>query len=323
MLLVALFISLIAIAPVMGAMTLSGVKYMADVTPGTTVTFPMMLSTAPSDAAADYEITVLGFGNAPNGNYLGIDPIQDTGPYTARPFITLDKTTVHITPGGKEVVTATINVPASGNGGRYALINIHPKQVTSAGTGPSITTAINVPVMITLIGTQITETGTIESISADNAVTGQPFTITTVFTNTGNHHYYNTRNEIVVTDSSKKEVARASTDPSITAIVPGGKVNFTQQITTSMSPDTYTVTSQVFSVNGTVLATKTASFTVSTPSAVQTPTTSNTKAPGTIAPSGVTVTPESKTTTKSPLSIPIIVLALTVIVSISGMRRRS
>jgi hypothetical protein len=306
----------------MAALTLSGVKYMADVTPGTTVTFPMTLSLAAADPAADYEATVLGFGNSVDGGYLGIDPAQDIGPYTARPFITLDKTSVHITPGGKVVVNATIKVPASGTGGRYALINIHPKQVVATVAGASFTTAMNVPVMITLKGTQLTETGTIGSVSADNAVTGKPVAVTTVFTSTGNHHYYDAKNEIVVTDSTGKEVARAATAPSVTAIVPGGKVNFTQQITEGLSAGTYTVASKMFDGEGTVLASKSSSFTVSTPSAVQTPTASKTKAPGTTAPSGGTVTPETKTTTYTPLSIPIIVLALTVIVCIFSMRRR-
>jgi hypothetical protein len=282
----------------------------------------MTLSSEASDAPEDYEVTVLGFGNGPNGNYLGIEPAKDTGMYTARPFITLDKTAVHIAPEGKEVVTATIKVPASGTGGRYALINIHPKQVVASGAGPSFTTAMNVPVMITLKGTQITETGTIDSVSADNAVMGKPVAVTTVFTSTGNHHYYDAKNEITVTDSTGKEVARAATTPSVTAIVPGGKVNFTQQITAGLNTGTFTVASKMFDGKGTVLATKTSSFTVSTPSAVQTPTASKTKAPGTIAPSGGTVTPDMKKTTYTPLSIPIIVLALTVIVCISGMRRR-
>ncbi len=234
----------------------------------------------------------------------------------------MDKTAVHIAAGGKEVITATIRVPASGTGGRYALINIHPKQAASTSAGASFTTAINVPVMITLKGTQLTETGTIDSVSADNAVTGKPVVVTTDFTSTGNHHFYDAKNEIVVTDGTGKEVARAATAPSVTAIVPGGKVNFTQQITTGLSLGTYTVASTMFDSKGGVHATKTSSFTVTTPSASQTPAASNTKAPGNIAPSGGTVTPDTETTTYTPLSIPIIILALTVIVCISGMRRR-
>jgi len=107
--------------------------------------------------------------------------------YTASPFIMLDKTAVHLAPGGKEVVTATMQVPSSGTGGRYALIHIRPKPVAT-GAGASFTTAMNVPVMITLKGTQLTETGAIESVHAGDAVPGTPVGIITVFTNTGNHH---------------------------------------------------------------------------------------------------------------------------------------
>jgi len=333
LLLAALLVSLIAIAPAMAAMTLTGVKYMADVTPGTTVTYSMTLSSAASDAASDYEITVFGFGNDADGGYQELEPSQDTGTYTARPFITLDRTAVHIAPGGKEVVTATIQVPASGNGGRYALINIHPKPAIATGTGPSFTTAMNVPVMITLKGTQLTETGTIGSVSTGDAVPGKPVEITTVFTNTGNHHYYGAKNEIAVTDSTGKEVARAATVPSVTAIVPGGKVSFTQQITAGLSHGTYTVTSKVFDSKETVLDTKTTTFTLSESAAAAPPTQTVSKVPTQVvsgaptAPMTVVKTEESPVTpgataTRAPLSAITIMLALAAVCGILVLRRK-
>ena len=339
--LVAVFLVMfLPIAPAMAAMTLSGVKYMADVTPGATVTFPMTLSSADADAAEDYEVTVIGFGNSPNGNYLGIDPAQDTGPYTARPFITLDKTAVHIPPGGKEVITATMQVPSGGAGGLYALINIRPKPVAATGAGSSFTTAMNVPIMITLKGTQLTETGTIESVSISDAMQGKSLEVTTVFTSSGNHHYYGAKNEIAVTDSTGKEVVRTATAPSVTAIVPGGKVNFRQQITAALSPGTYTVDSNVFDSKGTVLDTKTVSFTVGgpstpapTPAVSEAPTHVVTEAPTQAmsevptAPMTVVKTEEAPLApgaiaTRAPLSAITIMLALAAVCGILVLRRK-
>jgi len=339
LLVAALLVLFLAIAPAMAAMTLTGVKYMADVAPGATVTYSMTLSSATSDAPGDYEVAVLGFGNGENGNYLGIDPAQDTGPYTARPFVTLDRTALQVASGGKEVITATIQVPSSGSGGLYALINIHPKQVIATSAVPIFTTAMNVPVMITLKGTQLTETGTIKSISVSDAAPGKPVEITTVLTNTGNHHYYGAFADVTVTDSTGKEVATASTNPSIFALIPGNDLSIKTSIA-SLPSGTYTVKSDA-KFGTTLLDTKTTSFTIGesgtpapTPTVSEAPTQAATEAPtqsvsgAPTAPMTVVTPGESPVTpgaiaTRAPLSVTTIMLALAAVCGILVLRRRN
>jgi hypothetical protein len=260
--LVSFLLAFLTISPAMAALNIVGSKFMGDVAPGQTVTFPMTLSVASTDSAADLELSVLGFANGPDGRYQGLDPAQDTSQYTARPMITLDKTSVHIAPGGQQIITATIKVPSNtGTGGRYALINIHTKPL--GGGAVALVTAINVPVMVTLKGTQITETGTIESTTAGEVVQGKPVVVTTTFVNTGNHDFYGVKNEITVTDASGKSVAQASTVPLISTIIPGGKINFVNTINADLNPGTYTVLSRMIHSSGTVLATKSTAFTTS------------------------------------------------------------
>jgi hypothetical protein len=267
----------------MAALNVLGSKFMENVAPGQTVAFPMTLSIASTDSPADLELSVLGFGNGPDGRYLGVEPAQDTSPYTARPLITLDKPTVHIPSGGKETVTATITVPSSaGSGGRYALINIHTKPV--GGGAVALVTAINVPVMITLKGTKITETGSIDSVRVGDIIQGRPLLVTTTFTNSGNHHYYGIKNDITVSDASGKTLAQAATVPLISAVVPGGKIDFVNTVNADLTPGTYTVVSRVTGSGGSVLATKSTSFTVSTPHAAAQ------------SPVSITLSPESPAT---------------------------
>jgi len=251
-----LLIACIAVIPVSATVTLSGVKFMADVAPGTTVTYPMTLSLSGTDNNTDYEFTVLGFGNDGDGSYIGIDPTIDTSPNSARPYITLDKPEVSIAPGSSETVTATVNVQTNINGGLYALINIHPKPVESTGTGATFVTAMNVPIMLTIMGTPLTETGEIKGITADG------YSITTEFTNTGNHHYYNAKNTLTGMDSSGKQAFQITTEPLITAIVPGESVNFKQLVDTTTAPGEYAVTATVYGLNETVLATSSATITL-------------------------------------------------------------
>jgi hypothetical protein len=79
------------------------------------------------------------------------DAAQDVSPYSARSFITIDKSLVHLTKGFSENVTATIRIPSNvGVGGRYAIVYIHSAPIGGGTT--SIVTAITVPILITIKG---------------------------------------------------------------------------------------------------------------------------------------------------------------------------
>lgn len=259
---VTLLIVCIAIIPASATITLSGVKLMTDVAPGGTINYPMTLSASNTDAAVDYEFTVLGFGNSADGSYIGIDPAIDTSPNSARPYITLDRSAVTIQPGGSEVVTATVTVPTTAVGGLYALINIHPKPVAATGASANVVTAMNVPVMLTVTGTELIETGTIDSISADR------YNVATVFTNTGNHHYYGLKNAVTVAESAGTPVFTSTTEPVITAIIPGGSITFVQPVDPNVLEGDYQVTSIVSSSNPADLATDTTQLALTSPGAV-------------------------------------------------------
>jgi len=291
---------------------------MTTVSPGTTYQFSMAVSIAADEPASDFAIEVLGFGQKGEGYYTPLTAVEDTSRYSARSFVTVSSSLIHLDPGQRKTFNTTIKVPLDVvEGGRYALIYIHPAAATG---GQSFTVALIVPVMLSVKGTSLTNTGAITKIEASEAVTGKPVVILTTLHNTGNQHFYGAFVNVTVTDSTGKVVATVSTQPSVYALIPGNDMTIKTSLA-ELPLGTYTVKSDA-KVGTTLLATKTSSFTVSTPSAVQTPTASATKAPGTIAPSGGTVTPDMKKTTYTPLSIPIIVLALTVIVFISGMRRR-
>ena len=73
--------------------------------------------------------------------------------YSARSFINLSATLVHLKPGDRYPFSATIHVPAgAANGGLYAAILIDPVQAQGSVAGAGVTTAMLVPVMLTLPG---------------------------------------------------------------------------------------------------------------------------------------------------------------------------
>ncbi len=254
-----LILMLLCTAPV-SAIGVSGSKYMDSIPPGGTATHKMTVGIGADEKPTDVLVEVMGFGQTMERIYTGLEPSRDVNSYSARTFISLDRDRIHLEPGTKEEITATITLPGNvGAGGRYAIIYIH----ALPGKGASFTTAICVPVMITGSGTTITETGSITGIDVGDVLIGQPIVITTTFKNTGNHHYYHAWNEVRLTNATGNVISEGSTPPSVHAIIPGNTVAFTIRPDVKDLPiGTYAISSKVLLEGGRVLDEKTATFEV-------------------------------------------------------------
>lgn len=260
MLLMALLVILICLGPA-SAINVVGAKYMETVPPGDTVTHTITVSTKATDPAMDIVIDTWGFGQTGGKSYSSLPAADDTSPYSARKFITLDTTSFHLNPGESKKILATIVIPTDvGDGGRYAIISLH-NAPSGEGTTAYVT-AISVPVMITIAKSNLIEAGSITDIKVGDIVTGQPLRITTSLKNTGNLHYYQTRNNVTVSDSGGNIIGTAVTDPSVYAIIPTYTVNYDVTLDKSLSPGTYSVKSDVSLGDGTLLDSKTSAFEV-------------------------------------------------------------
>jgi hypothetical protein len=262
MALVFLLLMVLCLVPV-SAIGVMGAKYLNSVAPGGTDIHTMTVSNGADQKPTDIQIDVMGFGQAMEKGYIGLDPANDLSPYSGRKLITLSSTTLHLEPGTSKEVKATINVPQNmGSGGRYAIISVH----ALAKTGESVTTGINVPVFITVSGTKPTESGSIQKVDTGNVAIGQPITVTTTFTNTGNYHYYNTINKVTVSDSKGNLIANISTSPSPFAIIPGNTVQFIAKPEIgTLGIGSYTVHSAISLGDGRILDEKTATFEITKP----------------------------------------------------------
>jgi hypothetical protein len=261
-LILALLLAAIFAAAPAAALKVEGAKIMLDVKPGTTYIFPMAVSIKPDDPPSEYAIDVLGFSQSIDaGSYEGIQPSEDVSPYTARSFISVPFSTVLLQRGERKEFNATIRVPENvGDGGRYAVILIHP---AATGTGQaSFATAVLVPVMLTVEGSNLVETGQITSVTVGDVIAGKPIIVSTTLKNTGNHHYYSAINELSVKDSSGQVVASAKSDPFSRAVIPTNSVRFDTPLTLGLPIGTYTVVSRMILEDGTPLDEKSATFTM-------------------------------------------------------------
>jgi hypothetical protein len=246
-------------------LTVSNAVIVANVTPGQTLTWSGVVSIAASDPATMINLQVEGMTQAPDGTLGALAASEDTGSYTARPFISIDQNSFPLNPGASQTVTATIQVPQDvGAGQRFAMINLQTQ--ATPGNGVNTISAVNVPVYLTIIGSQMINTGTITSLSTGSITTGQPITVTTNFENTGNYHF-KIEGQIAITSSQGMILDTIGIPETTSNIMPG----LTRQIITNvtaagtLSPGTYTIDSRITLSDGTPLDEKTTTFTVSAP----------------------------------------------------------
>jgi hypothetical protein len=252
------------------ALRVEGARIALDVEPGMTYTSRIGISIEPEESEGTFAIDVMGFGQSTaDGSYTALEAAEDTSPYSARPFITIDSPTVHLKPGEQADVTATITVPAGiSDGGRYAIILVHPAP-SGPGAPAAFATAVAIPVFLTVKGGTVTETGEILSLTPAAVEPAKPFEVVVTCQNSGNHHYYGVVSSVRITDASGKEVASATTEPFVRAIVPGEAVDFTMPVKTGLAQGTYQMTASMKTRDGKVLAEKTIPLAVGNPRAAR------------------------------------------------------
>jgi hypothetical protein len=279
----------LAIAAPAGALKVEGARIAMDVEPGKLYNSTIGISIGAGEPAGDYAVDVFGFGqNIADGTYSALEAAKDTSPYTARPFISVDMSKVHLEPGERAVVTATIRVPADAkDGGRYAIILVHPATSTS-GQPAAFATAVSIPVLLTATGGALTETGEIAAVEPSSADPETPLTVTTTFRNTGNHHFYGAVHNVTITDPNVKVMAAVKSAPFDRALIPGQVVQFRATVAAGLPQGTYELIARMEDADGTLIAVKKISLQVGTAATssaetaprVTAPVAATTKAPG-------------------------------------------
>jgi hypothetical protein len=258
---------------------MTGTKWEAEVVPGNDYTHTMTISTQENDPAMDILVDVRGLGQSLEGIYQALEASEDTSPYSARSFITVDKSSLHLEPGDSQEVVATVHVPEDVTvGGRYAIIYLHTQPM---GEGVGIVTAINVPVYLTIKDSQLVHEGKIVGLPPVEAVTGEPVAILTNFQNTGNH-LFRVKGEVTVKDAQGKVLDKISIPVTVSPVVP----TMTRQLKATFIPPgelplgSYSVQSKVMLEDGTVLDEASGSFEVKQPYVPPAPPASITLSPG-------------------------------------------
>jgi hypothetical protein len=243
----------------------SGAILVADVSPGDMLTHKMTVGTKDEDQPMDILVDVGAVRQSLDGGYQLLQASEDTGPYSARQFITLDKSSFHLEPGDSQDVIATIYIPEDvGAGGRYAVINIHNQPTGQGQIG--IVTAIYVLIYLTVKDSQLVHEGKIAAVTASEVVSGQPVDILTTFQNTGNQHF-KVRGEVTIRNAQGKTLDTVHLALTTSSVIP----TMSRQLKATFIPKgplalgVYSVKSRLMLEDGTLLDEASGSFEVEKP----------------------------------------------------------
>jgi len=242
-------------ALVLGAQPVSGLtvgpaNITLDVRPGQAYDPPLLVSLGPGEPGSSFTLGVSGLGQSPlDGTYTAIDAASDTGGTSARTFITVDPAIIQLKPGGSAEVKAVIRVPADArDGGRYAAIQVRPEG-TDSGQSPVL-----IPVLLTLEGGNITETGEITTITFTSNQSGADFQVGTFFQDTGNHDIPGAINTVDLEDMRGAVVATARGVSPENALIPGQEVQFSATVKGGIPSGVVKLVSRIGKDDGTLLA---------------------------------------------------------------------
>ncbi|MDD4652616.1 MAG: hypothetical protein PHQ34_10335, partial [Methanothrix sp.] len=178
---------LILVSPSVG-FGVGGVIFVEDISPGQKIVHEITVINDENKTIENMTAKIYGYAKSLDGTSVEIPQENDTSSFTARPFLSVEPKVFDLVPGERKTLLLTGTVPEdAGPGGKYALVVIKTAPKAKSAT-ISVSTAIQVLVMLTVNGTDLARTGNITDLTASRDDNGNVAAGIT-FENTGNVHY--------------------------------------------------------------------------------------------------------------------------------------
>ena len=176
----------ILVSPSAAGLSVSGAAYIDTVSPGQEIEHEMIVSIKENDSLQNMTAEVYGFAMTEGGVNVELSPEEDTGFYTARPFLSVEPKSFTLKPGVPQKVLLTGTVPENvGSGGRYALVTIKTEPEDRGNI--AVSSAIQVLVLLTIKDSELVKTGNITDLAA--SMSENNVSVDLILENSGNVHY--------------------------------------------------------------------------------------------------------------------------------------
>jgi hypothetical protein len=197
-----LLLAISSIMPISG-LKVGGSILETNVTAGEHIKHVMTVSLSEGELATEAEARIMGYATNMQSGTDYVEKDDDENPYSASGYFEVSPESFSLEPGVPVEVLLEGDVPVdAGSGGRYALVEIHTAPHGNGTVGFS--TAIIVPIRLTINGTNLAETG--EIVKADIS---EDDVLSISFNNTGNHHYKASA-EAILKDKEDKVIGNSS-----------------------------------------------------------------------------------------------------------------
>lgn len=230
-----------------------------NVNPGESFAHEVTVSADNTGDPMDIVVDILGLNQSLEGENIELSENEDSSPYSARTFLKASPSKFHLEPGKSQEVLVEGTIPSNAApGGRYAMINIHSLPIGNGTIG--IVVAIDIPVRLTIPGSEIAKTGMIEILELEEPVSLRRQNFSLILKNTGNCHY-RARIDAAMKDKDGNVIANTST-PLSSNIVPDASRIFLSSFASEngMKPGAYCVNATVKREDGSILAAKEMQF---------------------------------------------------------------
>ena len=198
-----------------------------------------------------------GLGELPSGVIIQVPAQNDTSPYTARPWVSLDRN--QLEPGNAQTFSITVNVPnGTAPGEYYASVLLQ----TEAGDS-GITSSILILITLTVNNSAFTPdlTGQISNISIPAVDKGEPVNFLITLSDTGNCRLRDANADITIRNMFQNVIWQSNISLSSPPMLPYYPRFIDAVYPAGLDAGDYTVTSDFTLPNGT-LDSKTLAFTV-------------------------------------------------------------
>lgn len=250
--LIPLLVLSMLLAPSAG-LDLSGAIFKGEALPGQEIDHEITVSLGEGESAQNVTVEVFGFAMNENGSNIQLAPEDDNGIYSAREYLTVIPEVLQLQPGEPQKVQVKANIPEDvGSGGKYALITLTTTApLNTSMNNVKLLTAIQVPVLLMISGTDIVKNGEISDLTASKS--GESVMVNLRFKNTGNYHYKPIAKSVLKTRDG--EILAEASQQSSSAILPTGTWFFSVPIVpeSELTHGTYTIETNVTDEDGTIL----------------------------------------------------------------------
>jgi hypothetical protein len=237
--------------------------------PGQTVVHDMVVTLGSAAVnSLDIDVEPRGLGESVDGALVPLAASDDSSPFSGRELIVaLEPARFTLAPGGAQVVSATLALPAQLESGiRYADIYIHGSPLGEAAS-VGVVVGVNVPVLLSVANSTFSDAAAISNVTVD-AADREHIVVTTLAKNLGDHHI-RADNQVSVDGPDGARIGQATLGLNGPSLLPTAEHAYRVSIDAApgqLAPGvSYAVDSKVVLADGRVLAERHVTFILAPP----------------------------------------------------------